>query len=110
MTKPLIIALGMLVALVLAIQIVIPAIAWHLTTHAHSAFTEQKFAQVRLGMRVDEVRRILGEPLSSYTNQRSGVINWYYTAEKDNPPFWYRRWLEITGETVIAVESHIWVD
>lgn len=107
MLKPLVIAISLFALVLLTINVIIPEVSRHLSTRWAPGFTEERFAQVRPGMTVAEVRRILGEPLRIYTN-RLGTIYWEYTGEKRpksaNLPFWYRRSLAITGATVIAVD------
>ena len=75
-------------------------------TEYAEGFSEARYRQIRAGMTVEEVRRILGEPLSTEpapTWGRAPYVEWRYSRDRKGGPLdlgWWWRSLEVTNNIV----------
>ena len=86
-----------------------------LSTQYAPGYSDSKFRRVTLGMREDELIRVVGKPLSIHTNATDGWIYWFYTKDRHlgiGPwdAFWRQRWLATSNGVVVWFYNGVGID
>jgi len=78
-----------------------------ISTRRAPGVSDRKFAQIKTGLEVAEVKRIIGEPLS--ISPKGDSETWRYTSPKepiDEMGMWNARYLVVSNGKVVDVSSH----